>query len=328
MRKPWFRDFNKCWYVTINRRKINLGKDKKAAFRRWHEMEEAGLEGFDLPLEEAVQLYLDSLSGCSAETRDVAKRHLDDFSEHVGKLKCSRLRAHHWTSFLRTKAWAPSTARTALNKINACLNHAVEQGKLDAHKFKVPKKEIPRFERRKVVVTAEEQVRMEAAAPPAFRDFLIGLRLSGCRPGEIASARIENVKDGMLFVRNKTAHSTGEAYRPVYLTAELSELIRQLSEGRTEGLIWRNAEKGQWKRMALVPAMRRLRVKLKLRKGITLYTYRSRFVTSALEKGIDAISVSELVGHRTLDMVKKHYASLGKDHLRKAAEKAAKTEGQ
>jgi hypothetical protein len=44
----------------------------------------------------------------------------------------------------------------------------------------------------------------------------------------------------------------------------------------------------------------------------------------ALEKGIDPITVSELVGHKSLDMVKKHYTRLGKSHLKKAAEAATK----
>jgi len=89
-------------------------------------------------------------------------------------------------------------------------------------------------------------------------------------------------------------------------------------------LIWTHSKDGAWDRQSLVSAMRRLRLKLGMRRGITLYGYRSRYATGALEKGIDAISVSELLGHRSLEMVKRHYAHLGKDHLKKAAEIAAR----
>ena len=38
-RKPFFRPCRGLWYVEITRGKqINLGKDKKAAFARYHEL--------------------------------------------------------------------------------------------------------------------------------------------------------------------------------------------------------------------------------------------------------------------------------------------------
>lgn len=324
MTKPWFRAFTKSWYVTVNGKSVPLGKDKKAAFAKWHEMEAGDLEGLDMPFPKAVEFYLQSLAACSKETRDVARRHLTDFQNHVGTVKCSRLRAHHWTAFVRTKEWSQSTRRTCLNKILACLNYCVDQGRLDPHKFKVGKKDLPRFERRTGIVTAEEQKRMELAAPEAFRDFLVGLRLSGARPGELSGALIEHLDlpNGLLLVANKTARKTGETYRPIYLSPDLKALIVRLVDGRASGFIWRNSDGGQWNRWSLTPAMRRLRLKLGLRKGVTLYQMRHRYVTAALERGLDAISVSELVGHKDISMIKKHYAALGKDHLKEAARKA------
>lgn len=324
MGKPWLRSQNRSWYVTIRGKKVNLGPDKAAAFKKWHELKASGREATDISLKDAVDFYLGSLGGCSAETRDVASRHLDGFLAHAGNLKCSKLRPHHWASYAETKEWAPSTLRTAIAKIRACLNYCVEMGKLDEHRFKIPKRDMPRYERRTDPATPEEQAAIEAAASPHFRDFLRALRLSGMRPGEAASARIEHFKpeESILLVRNKTARSTGEVYRSVYLSAELKAHTLRCIGDRAEGLIWPNAHGRPWIRSTYDAMLRRLCDKIGLRRGITLYGYRGRYVTSALEKGIDAISVSELVGHRSLDMVKMHYASLGKEHLRKAAEAA------
>ena len=36
--KPWFRKSNKRWYVWFNGKQVNLGPDKKAAFKRFHEL--------------------------------------------------------------------------------------------------------------------------------------------------------------------------------------------------------------------------------------------------------------------------------------------------
>lgn len=55
-----------------------------------------------------------------------------------------------------------------------------------------------------------------------------------------------------------------------------------------------------------------------------LYAFRHSFVTEALVKGIDAVTVSVLVGHRDTTMISRHYAHLAgrHDHLREAARKA------
>ena len=36
--KPFFKESRGVWYVEINRHQINLGIDKDAAFRRYHEI--------------------------------------------------------------------------------------------------------------------------------------------------------------------------------------------------------------------------------------------------------------------------------------------------
>ncbi|MCA9028588.1 MAG: hypothetical protein KDA86_25490 [Planctomycetaceae bacterium] len=35
-RKPWLRKSNKCWYVEIDGKQVNLGRNKTAAHRRFH----------------------------------------------------------------------------------------------------------------------------------------------------------------------------------------------------------------------------------------------------------------------------------------------------
>ena len=36
--KPFFRKFTATWYVQIGKQQINLGKDKAAAFQKYHEL--------------------------------------------------------------------------------------------------------------------------------------------------------------------------------------------------------------------------------------------------------------------------------------------------
>lgn len=55
-----------------------------------------------------------------------------------------------------------------------------------------------------------------------------------------------------------------------------------------------------------------------------LYAFRHSFVTEALVQGLDAVTVSVLVGHRDTTMISRHYAHLTDrhDHLREAATRA------
>ena len=55
-----------------------------------------------------------------------------------------------------------------------------------------------------------------------------------------------------------------------------------------------------------------------------LYAFRHSFVTEALVAGLDAVTVSVLVGHRDTTMISRHYAHLAGRHdfLRDAAKKA------
>jgi integrase len=55
-----------------------------------------------------------------------------------------------------------------------------------------------------------------------------------------------------------------------------------------------------------------------------LYAFRHSFVTEALIQGLDAVTVSVLVGHRDTTMISRHYAHLTDrhDHLREAATRA------
>lgn len=56
----------------------------------------------------------------------------------------------------------------------------------------------------------------------------------------------------------------------------------------------------------------------------SLYAFRHAFCTEALENGIDAVTVSVLMGHRDTTMISRHYAHVHQrhDHMRRAANTA------
>ena len=69
-----------------------------------------------------------------------------------------------------------------------------------------------------------------------------------------------------------------------------------------------------------------MRDKLNLQDGTVAYAYRHTFTTDGLERGVPIAEMAELLGHVDTTMVSDHYAHLRqrKEHMRKAAQKAAK----
>jgi integrase len=320
--KLWFRNFTQSWYTTVDGKKVNLGKDKRKAEAAWHKIESGGQTPTTVRLKNAFDLYLASLGECTADTRDVAQRHLASFLAFVGNVQVQKLKPLVWTEYLKTKSWSESTKRTALNKILAALNYAVDQGAITGHPFKIKQK--PRMERRMMVIRVEDQTIFEDAAYPALRAFLRGLRESGMRPSEVATARIEHcdLEKGILLVPNKVRKKTGEHYRPIFLSGSLKELIRELIGKRTEGNIWLNSFGKPWNPRTLPSLMRRLRIKAGA--NGTLYEYRHFYASNAINAGnVNPAHVARLLGHKDLRMVMQTYLHDDVDALRGAAEKAS-----
>jgi site-specific recombinase XerD len=57
----------------------------------------------------------------------------------------------------------------------------------------------------------------------------------------------------------------------------------------------------------------------------SLYTFRHSWCIHALERGVDAVTVATLMGHRDTTMISRHYAHLmqRRDHLRESVRRAA-----
>ena len=129
---------------------------------------------------------------------------------------------HHITKYLDGKEWSQSMEATAMERIKTAVNWAVSQQYIDKkYKLEIPKSLRPKQEHRKLILTPEQQAKVEAAANPSMRAILQGLRPSGTRPGELCGALIEkcDLEAGMLMVLNKTRNTTDMEYRPLYLSA-------------------------------------------------------------------------------------------------------------
>ena len=302
--KPWYRKQNHTWYVELGGKQIALSKDKAEAKRKWVRLLAEGGQPKDRPLRECVEHYLPRLA---PKTRRTREQTLEAFLKHTGKLTVSKLTKQHVRSFIRPN-WSPSTTRSHIKTIIACLSLAVKDGLIDVNPVKDIEK--PAWERREKVLTGDELSKLLSAAREPFKTLLKAMADSGCRPGEICSLRVEDCfpDDSVWLVANKTKNKTGVPKRAIYLTPELAELTRWLIGVRTEGNLFLNRDGNPWKTDTVRCRFRHLREKLGLSEGVIPYGTRHRFASDAINRQkMDSLIVARLMGHSDARMLQKTY---------------------
>jgi integrase len=302
--KPWYRKQNKTWYVEFNGKQVRLSKDKAEAKRKWLKLMAEGGPSRDCPLQECVDHYLPTLRPTTRRTREQT---LGAFMKHAGNIKVSALTKRHVRTFLNPE-WSPSTRRSHIKTILACLNVAVRDELIEENPVKDIEK--PAWERREKIPTGEELQKLLAAAKEPFKTLLRAMADSGCRPHEICGLKVEDCfpDESIWLVENKTKNQTGVKKRPIYLTPELAELTRKLIGGRTEGHLFLNRYGEPWTTDTLRLRFSRLRKKLGLSDGVIPYGTRHRFASDAINRQkMDSLIVARLLGHSDARMLQRTY---------------------
>jgi len=89
--RPWYRKSRKTWFVVIDGKQVNLGPEKEAAFRLFHQ-----LKGRPRPVREAVEgEFLETLAvrfvewatqHRSPQTARWYKERIESFLQHAGDI--------------------------------------------------------------------------------------------------------------------------------------------------------------------------------------------------------------------------------------------------
>lgn len=321
MRAPFWRSQTGYWYIELDGKQVRLSKlgdrDPDGGSRKeppptvqseWHRLMRSGVPA-DMRLGDLVARFIASLP--EGDNKDNSRRQLSRFERFVGRdAKVSQLKPIRLTEYLQKHPkWKPSSVRTCVNRVHACLNWGVRQGLLDSNPISsVPGyKREGRNERRKGTLSPDDRAKAEEHAGPVFRPVLVALRETGARPSEIARVRVEKVDlaAGVMVVPNKTAHLTGNPERTIYLSPAAKEVVRQCIGGRTEGFVFLNAFGKPWNCQSMKKRWEAMR-KVTGIKG-SLRSYRRTFISSAInEANVNPAVVATLAGHG-IDVLMKHY---------------------
>jgi integrase len=164
---------------------------------------------------------------------------------------------------------------------------------------------------------------------PTFRRFLVFLKFTGCRPGEAAGTRWPDVhcEEGAVVLKeHKTARKTGRA-RIIPLVPTVVKLLHwmysqhQASPNyRDQEHVFTNGRGNAFSRGWLSLKMQRLRRRLGLPAGVTLYGLRHRYGLMGIKNGVNLKLLSLCMGHVRTQMTEHYIAEAGlTDQVHQAA---------
>lgn len=328
MRKPFFRSQTQSWYVRIDGKQVNLGKDKDAAFRRYHELM-AGRAPVEkkTPAVELIGRFLDWCERHKApRTHEWYATYCLSFGLHIGgRLTVQELKSRHVTAWLDS-AYPNATDNTrngAVRAVMRCFNFAVKQGDIEANPLKGVER--PAYQPRECYIKPEEWQAIMAAIPDGdpFRDLLTILRETGCRPFEARSVEARHFKrDAESWVFPIKESKGKKRARVVPLNRTALAITQRLALKHPEGPLFRNRNGRPWTEFAMNCRFRSIAKKTGVK--VFAYAFRHSFVTDALMRGVDPITLAHIVGHKDATMIMRVYEQLGiqQEHIRAALRKA------
>lgn len=152
-----------------------------------------------------------------------------------------------------------------------------------------------------------------------MRDILAFLRETGCRPQEARIIEATHVRGDHVILPK--VDSKGLKYnRVIWLTPAAESIIRRPAAERPEGKLFRN----RWRKPWSTGRLNERCAGLKLDLHFFPYALRHTWITEALERGVDPVTLAILAGHRDTTMICRVYQHLARvpGHLKASLMKA------
>jgi integrase len=327
--QPYWRKQARTWYVQLGKKQIRLGRNKKEAFEKYHEiMADRGTAA--VHYEKIVPLLDDYLEWVKQNreplTFEKAVRHLQPFAEFIGpSLTISGLTPHlvlNWAE--KKKTWNSTTKNDAISMVQRALNWGVKRGHIPRSPIaKIDGK--PRRLRREVFLTEDEFKQLRVEVTDCFADILDFMWFTGCRPTEARNLKVEHVDLKNKMVMFPCSESKGKRNeRVIFLPPQAACVLERQLETYESGFVFRNTHGNKWRRNALSCRFKRLREKIG--KQLCAYAMRHSYATEGLKRGVDSLTLAQIMGHSDTTMLSRHYAHLARNPVY-LAEQACRVRG-
>jgi integrase len=329
----------------------NLGKDKKAAQKEFHRIHSSTVK----PQPAATVLHLFALYEQWSESAHSPGYHkrimasVNSFKKELRPaMKVSELLPWHLTTWLENRCPRRPTTTTGMTAtatkkkktkkpVTDNTRHDYASDILGAFTWAVKQRLIPaspffgfrkpsKSPRAACLTTDEWNMVLDAVKNEDFRDFLLVLRHTGCRPQEarIVEARHCDFKAAKIkFAKGDVPGKPWE--REIPLNDAALAILQRCALKRPTGPLLLNSEGGPWTKNSLNDSFQRLKGKLPFR--VSCYVARHSFATDLLGAGASAGAVAAILGHRDPTMVLKVYGKhidKREEHLRECIAKGTK----
>ncbi len=345
--KPWLHGASAWWCATVGGKRRKLDRDYKAACRKLKALQVQAKKGlvdnrewWDAPFSELADKYLDiiqvqkkpatyhnfrfailralTILGPTIRVNQLTAGHLEEIEIALKKggegSKESGVGLKKGRSGLKKGGYSPTTIKNTIATVQGVLNWAVRTGRIDSSP--VPKYTKPAALIRNRVMTRTEFGSLLRHSDRNFRRFLIALRLTGCRPGELSGLIWDwvDLDEGMWIIPDhKTITRQREPMpRMIPLPATVLRMCRWLARKPHAGsdYVFLNKLGFPYSKDCLVKKMARLRERANLGiKGgekVVLYNLRIAFGTESVGKVSD-IELAALMGHTEVRMTQRYY---------------------
>jgi integrase len=266
---------------------------------------------------DVIELYLaQARRDLTARSYETVQCILNRFSETAGTLALAECRPFDLQCWLNDHPEYRSEwyRRCVVSTIKRAFTWATEMELIDRNPFARMQANRGPAQRRRPMTDEEFQTLLRGS-DPAFRRFLIFLKFTGCRPGEAASMRWENVhfdEGAVVLQEHKTARKTGRS-RIIPLVPTVVKLLQWMQahgqdpmQVRAQDNVFTNRRGNALSRGWLSLKMQRLRKRLGLAKGLTLYGLRHRYGLMGIKNGVNLKLLSLCMGHARTQMTE-HY---------------------
>lgn len=327
--KPFYRKFTRSWYVQIAGKQIPLGKDKEAAFAKYHQLmaSSEATKTYVTGVQELLNSYLAWVkTHRAATTYDACRFYLSSFAKSVGsRLRVADISPDHVSGWIsRQSTWGNTTRHEAIGHVQRAFSWAVKRNLLHTHPLMYIEEKPPRQRREVVLSPSDWQELQTHLKEPRFRDLLIFLWETGCRPIEARTleARYCDFANGIAIF--PMAQSKGQRRRRILILNEKAQaIVESYARVNPDGTLFRNLRNRPWTKDAMKCRFTRFQKLMNL-PGLCAYSFRHSYATQGLLNGVDPITLGQLMGHVDGTMVARQYQHLASNlgHLRASAARA------
>ena len=250
---------------------------------------------------------------CSPQTIDFYHRMLKPFLEFTNGNEISNRHVREFLSTVAQRGVSSATVHAHARAVRAFVRFACEEGWIEDPVTV----RMPRLEQKRMEVLSREEVR-KVSSVTGTRDRALVLTLidSGLRRGEALALDWDDIdlRTGSVHVRR----GKGGKARVTYIGAKTKRALLRWGGGQRSSAIFPLTASGGATLMA--------RLSRKSIVHITIHKRRRTFATWALRNGIDLFSLQRMLGHSSLEMVRR-YASQSALDLEASHKRAGPIDG-